>query len=340
MIAYCKADAQAAFTELADILEKTAATNFGDNQPIGNADLLDEIRRIVEANPIADPIRTAFEKARDIAARAGDAETERELHTRHTDLIADFNTIDSADDQEGAGETYQRHLRSHAAWILAVSASIDDSGKRTDKQSADGDAIARKVADAVRNELKDIQDDVSDTLGEAHRARVVEFEKRISINGQLLAKLGDIQCDTHGAKVAAERAANGVEELAAEMTAWREWVRELAKHPNAKPSEPKLCATVQGKICEIWQGFKNAPADCELPNGKFRKTKRTFAECLALHGHDEVWHGKRLIDFIPDEDAFERVVHNGAEKARQAKAKTKAKPPKSQKRKTQARRKK
>ena len=167
---------------------------------------------------------------------------------------------------------------------------------------------------------------------------VAEFEKCISINNQVLAKLGEVQADAHGAKVAAERAAAGVDELAAEMTAWREWVRELAKHPNAKPGEPKLCATVQGKICEIWQGFKNAPADCELPSGAFRKTKRTFAECLALHGHDEVWHGKRLIDFIPDEGAFERVVHNGAEKARQAKAK--AKPPKSQKRKTQARRKK
>ena len=163
------------------------------------------------------------------------------------------------------------------------------------------------------------------------REIVAEFEKCISINNQVLAKLGEVQ-------VAAERAAAGVEELAAEMTAWREWVRELAKHPNAKPSEPKLCAVVQGKICEIWQGFNNAPADCELPSGAFRKTKRTFAECLALHGHDEVWHGKRLIDFIPDENAFKRVVHNGAEKARQAKAK--AKPPKSQKRKTQARRKK
>ena len=163
------------------------------------------------------------------------------------------------------------------------------------------------------------------------REIVAEFEKCISINNQVLAKLGEVQ-------VAAERAAAGVEERAAEMTAWREWVRELAKHPNAKPSEPKLCAVVQGKICEIWQGFNNAPADCELPSGAFRKTKRTFAECLALHGHDEVWHGKRLIDFIPDENAFKRVVHNGAEKARQAKAK--AKPPKSQKRKTQARRKK
>ena len=163
------------------------------------------------------------------------------------------------------------------------------------------------------------------------REIVAEFEKCISVNNQVLAKLGEVQ-------VAAERAAAGVEELAAEMTAWREWVRELAKHPNAKPSEPKLCAVVQGKICEIWQGFNNAPADCELPSGAFRKTKRTFAECLALHGHDEVWHGKRLIDFIPDENAFKRVVHNGAEKARQAKAK--AKPPKSQKRKTQARRKK
>ena len=163
------------------------------------------------------------------------------------------------------------------------------------------------------------------------REIVAEFEKCISINNQVLAKLGEVQ-------VAAERAAAGVEELAAEMTAWREWVRELAKHPNAKPSEPKLCAVVQGKICEIWQGFNNAPADCELPSGAFRKTKRTFAECLALHGHDEVWHGKRLIDFLPDENAFKRVVHNGAEKARQAKAK--AKPPKSQKRKTQARRKK
>ena len=162
--------------------------------------------------------------------------------------------------------------------------------------------------------------------------------KCISINNQVLAKLGEVQADAHGAKVAAERAAAGVDELAAEMTAWREWVRELAKHPNAKPGEPKLCATVQGKICEIWQGFKNAPADCELPSGAFRKTKRTFAECLALHGRDEVWHGKRLVDFICDENAFERVVHNGAEKARQAKAK--AKPPKSQKRKTQARRKK
>ena len=170
------------------------------------------------------------------------------------------------------------------------------------------------------------------------REIVAEFEKCISINGQVLAKLGEVQGEAHGAKVAAEAAAVGVEELAAEMTAWREWVRELAKHPNAKPSEPKLCAAVQGKICEIWQGFKNAPADCELPSGKFRKTKRTFAECLALHGNDEVWHGKRLIDFIPDEDAFERIVHNGAEKARQAKAK--ANPPKSQKRKTQARRKK
>ena len=170
------------------------------------------------------------------------------------------------------------------------------------------------------------------------REIVAEFEKSISINNQVLAKLGEVQADAHGAKVAAERAAAGVDELAAEMTAWREWVRELAKHPNAKPGEPKLCATVQGKICEIWQGFKNAPADCELPSGAFRKTKRTFAECLALHGRDEVWHGKRLIDFITNEKAFERVVHNGAEKARQAKAK--AKPPKSQKRKTQARRKK
>ena len=170
------------------------------------------------------------------------------------------------------------------------------------------------------------------------REIVAEFEKCISINNQVLAKLGEVQADAHGAKVAAERAAAGVEELAAEMTAWREWVRELAKHPNAKPGEPKLCAAVQGKICEIWQGFKNAPADCELPSGAFRKTKRTFAECLALHGRDEVWHGKRLIDFVLDEVAFERVVHNGAEKARQAKAK--AKPPKPQKRKTQARRKK
>lgn len=166
------------------------------------------------------------------------------------------------------------------------------------------------------------------------------FEERLNIINQVLAKLDEVKGEAHGAKVAAEAAAVGVEELAAEMTAWRKWVRELAKHPNVKPSEPKLCAAVQGKICEIWQEFKNAPADCELPSGKFRKTKRTFAECLALHGHDEVWHGKRLIDFIPDEDAFERVVHNGAEKARQAKAKTKAKPPKSQKRKTQARRKK
>ena len=130
MIAYNKTDAQAVFTMLADILKKVAATNFGDNQPIGNADLPNEIKRIVDADPTANTIRTAFEKAWDIAARAGDAETERELHTRHTDLIADFNTIDSADDQEGAGETYQRHLRSHAAWIRAVSASIDDSGKR------------------------------------------------------------------------------------------------------------------------------------------------------------------------------------------------------------------
>ena len=170
------------------------------------------------------------------------------------------------------------------------------------------------------------------------REIVAPFEKCIRINNQVLAKLGEVQADAHGAKVAAERAATGVDELAAEMTAWREWVRELAKHPNAKPGEPKLCATVQGKICEIWQGFKNAPADCELPSGAFRKTKRTFAECLALHGRDEVWHGKRLIDFIFDENAFKRVVHNGAEKARQAKAK--AKPPKSQKRKTQARRKK
>ena len=168
------------------------------------------------------------------------------------------------------------------------------------------------------------------------REIVAPFEK--CINNQVLAKLGEVQGEAHGAKVAAERAAAGVDELAAEMTAWREWVRELAKHPNAKPGEPKLCATVQGKICEIWQGFKNAPADCELPSGAFRKTKRTFAECLALHGRDEVWHGKRLVDFVPNKIAFERVVHNGAEKARQAKAK--AKPPKSQKRKTQARRKK
>ena len=159
-------------------------------------------------------------------------------------------------------------------------------------------------------------------------------------NADILIAVKASTTEAHVARVAAERAAAGIEELAAEMTAWREWVRELAKNPNAKPSEPKLCATVQGKICEIWQRFKDEPADCELPNGKLRKTKRTFAECLAQHGRDEVWSGKRLIDFIPDEKAFERVVHNGAEKVRQAKAKAKAKPPKTQKRKTQARRKK
>ena len=130
MIAYCKADAQAAFTGLADILEKTAATEIGGNQPISNADLLDEIVRIVDADPTTNPIRTAFEKAWDIAARAGDAETERELHTRHIDLIADFNAIASADDQTEADTTRQRHLRSHAAWVRAVSESIADSEKR------------------------------------------------------------------------------------------------------------------------------------------------------------------------------------------------------------------
>ena len=52
------------------------------------------------------------------------------MHTRHIDLIAAHNTIVASDDQDGAGETYQRHLRSHAAWVRAVSASIDDSGKR------------------------------------------------------------------------------------------------------------------------------------------------------------------------------------------------------------------
>lgn len=129
MIAYNKADAQAAFTMLADILKKVAATNIGDNQPISNANLLDEIEHIIETDPTANPIRTAFEKAWDIAALAGDAEIERELHTRQIDLIADHNAV-VADDQEGAGETYQRHLRSHAAWVRAVSASIDDSGKR------------------------------------------------------------------------------------------------------------------------------------------------------------------------------------------------------------------
>ena len=187
------------------------------------------------------------------------------------------------------------------------------------------------IENALAEKIVAASSDFNDRLIQAGGKPFLKFEKCNSINNQVLAKLGEVQ-------VAAERAAAGVEELAAEMTAWREWVRELAKHPNAKPSEPKLCAVVQGKICEIWQGFNNAPADCELPSGAFRKTKRTFAECLALHGHDEVWHGKRLIDFIPDENAFKRVVHNGAEKARQAKAK--AKPPKSQKRKTQARRKK
>ena len=187
---------------------------------------------------------------------------------------------------------------------LADFYNITETAQPTTAQAADGDAIARKVADAVGSQLK------------------------------------YIATNTDGAKIAAERAAAGIDELAAEMKVWREWVRELAKHPDAKPSEPNLCAVVQGKICEIWQGFKNAPADCELPSGAFRKTKRTFAECLALHGHDEVWHGKRLIDFIPDEKTFERVVHNGTEKARQAKTRTRAKPPKPQKRKTQARRKK
>lgn len=245
MIAYNKTDAQAVFTMLADILKKVAATNFGDNQPIGNADLPNEIKRIVDADPTANTIRTAFEKAWDIAARAGDAETERELHTRHTDLIADFNAIDSADDQEGAGETYQRHLRSHAAWILAVSASIDDSGNRPDMKAADGDEIARKVADAVRNELKDIQDDVSDTLGEAHRARVVELEKCININSQMLAKLDEVQGEAHGAKVAAEHAEDRAGETKSLVKA-----HLTPRHTDYQVTQKQLAEMLTAKYCK------------------------------------------------------------------------------------------
>ena len=156
MIVYCKTDAQAAFTELADILEKTAAIKIGNCQQTSDADLL--IDAIVETCPIANPIHKAFEKAWDIAARAGDTETEHELHTRHIDLIADFNAISGAGDQEDADAIYGRHLRSHAAWVRAVSASIDDSGKREYTQRprarSDKGKNHKKVAHGWRKQIE------------------------------------------------------------------------------------------------------------------------------------------------------------------------------------------
>jgi len=122
-------------------------------------------------------------------------------------------------------------------------------------------------------------------------------------------------------------------DLAEELTTWREWVQKLATDKKDSTPVPKLCAAIQAAIVQLWETFKAQPADCEdttEPSG-WRTHKRTYNECLHLHGNDDIWHGRKLIDYTPNAKALERVIHNAKEKKRKKKTAASA---------TQARRKK
>lgn len=313
MIAYCKTDAQAAFTGLADILEKAAATEISDWQPDqhkDNAVLLAEIERIVEASPNANRIRTAFEKAWDVAARAGDAETERELHTRHIDLIADFNAVVSPDSQDDARETYQRHLRSHAAWIRAVSASIDDSGNRPDMKAADGDEIARKVAVAVGDKLKDIATDthgarVAPEAADTTKVRTdkggkhVTHTKRISEWGKT-AKA--VAADFDKSRFIPERGARQMGGCT--ETQIKQWDLKYpdAEHPHPRwgyYADLRLRTDLKSEYGEVLQNWARYWADYKIAFKEWRKAHPAsrresfrFTPMKKANGYNPEWIGR------------------------------------------------
>jgi len=135
--------------------------------------------------------------------------------------------------------------------------------------------------------------------------------------GETSELLKGIAEDTRASRVAAERAASGTSELAAELVAWREWVRDIATKPKSGNRQPPLCATIQRHIVECWAAFNETPPDCEMPDGKLRTKKRTYAECLCLFGDKEIWKGQTLKELVPDTNAFERIVHNQNEQKRQ-----------------------
>jgi len=170
------------------------------------------------------------------------------------------------------------------------------------------------VASMLRSMGKDTHTPELQRLQNASQNCFSEFlcEARKFIN------LDAIRNDIKETKSAAERAANNTDTIIDELAMWREWVRQLATTQKNTTPVPKLYAPIQKAIVDLWQSFNAQPADCEdttEPSG-WRKHRRTYNECLAIHGNDDIWHGRKLIDLTPSAKDLERVIHNAKEKKR------------------------
>lgn len=157
----------------------------------------------------------------------------------------------------------------------------------------------------------------------AEKFKAMTFEEKTVALGVLirLASAGNLRKIEDNS----EKAARGIDDLAAEMSLWRDWVKELAASKNGKNPAPSLCAPTQAAVVKVWEEFTKGDADPEVKTERdgWRKHKRTFDECLAIHGNDVIWHGRTLKQLTPDKDSFARVIHNAQEKDRQKRAKKK-----------------
>lgn len=133
------------------------------------------------------------------------------------------------------------------------------------------------------------------------------FDAIKAMQSILDARLRPIEEDAHGARVAAEKAAQGVEDIAEDLATWFKWVQDLARNNNAKA--PPLALPIRNELYARWKQFRFGIADCELPNGKYRTTQRSGNEFLELYGNDILWKGKTISYYAPTAQDLKRILH-------------------------------
>ena len=172
---------------------------------------------------------------------------------------------------------------------------------------------ARQLDEKIKAERAGLKNDLrklSETLLNANAARADEMLAELKT---LHANIADVGADAHAARVAAERTAD-------ELAGWRDWVKRIGKADGKRDAQrrtPPLCRPLADAVCKTWNDYESGTADCELPNGKWRKIKRTYGECLEAHGADIIYHSNAtgldytLSELAPDADTFKRIVNAG-----------------------------
>ena len=170
-----------------------------------------------------------------------------------------------------------------------------------------------KIIDAFERRYKELAD-----IHNIYTGGISELAEEIR-NGFADLKSGqeEIAKGTKGNGVKLDALNAKTDDVLDEMKEWQEYIRQLvAGYDGNQLETPPLSFQKMQAISQVWESHKKECAG---------KNRATYQDCLDKHGSEVIYKGYQLLQLVPTETVFSKLIHNMKEQAAKNEGKRKSK---------------